>query len=667
MGVPGLATGSSARSARARHTPETRESLRQRHSSAACHVTTLIPFHLTTSCISYRHPQILTGSEIVDAVRVMYCQKCRTPLALHASLDNLNPASFHLLADAPALPDLPTSQEDNSSATRASKGSQVQQRQLYAKASARARSPVFRRSDATPSARQDDGASSPPSPTAERDRTGMSFVNITDSQVVPPSVALRANNPQNGSPRRRHDPHQRRPRRTSARKSKSGSTTGGDSDGDSSSSSEDGRLSRRMATSTRLFDILSSRTDIDHPICGECADALIAQLERRLASAARERDAYIDFLRELRASAPGADDAAAASAELAASRTREASALSELETLEKQRAALAAEAAELEAESAALDADEASFWRARNAFAGTARAHAAAKAAADARFAHDTRLLEALRRTDVYTDAFAISYDGSFGTINGLRLGRLPKGPEVEWAEVNAAWGMAALLLDTLAEKLRFGFRGFKVHPLGSASKVERLPARRVVSGKASAVSTDGRRDGGEGRANTPESRQRGTPAAAEEDRDGAPAAVHADDGKPGEMLPLHRSDTPLNLAWMHKGFDAAMVAFLECMRQLGRHVEERAASRPAPPASSSAKTSSQTASVVKMPYVISRDKINECSIKSNGFAADETWTRACKHTLTYCKFLMAYTRDVRIEDDGGDDGDDRTGEGALA
>lgn len=35
--------------------------------------------------------------------------------------------------------------------------------------------------------------------------------------------------------------------------------------------------------------------------------------------------------------------------------------------------------------------------------------------------------LELLKRTNVLNDAFFISHEGEFGTINNFRLGRLPK------------------------------------------------------------------------------------------------------------------------------------------------------------------------------------------------------------------------------------------------
>jgi beclin 1 len=65
-------------------------------------------------------------------------------------------------------------------------------------------------------------------------------------------------------------------------------------------------------------------------------------------------------------------------------------------------------------------------------------------------------------------------HSGPFGTINNFRLGRLPNNP-VEWAEINAAWGQAALLLHSLANKMEFTFKRYKIVPYGNHSFLESL------------------------------------------------------------------------------------------------------------------------------------------------------------------------------------------------
>ena len=50
-------------------------------------------------------------------------------------------------------------------------------------------------------------------------------------------------------------------------------------------------------------------------------------------------------------------------------------------------------------------------------------------AALRAAYAADSATLKKLERTNVYNDAFCIGHEGVFGTINGLRLGRVPGVP----------------------------------------------------------------------------------------------------------------------------------------------------------------------------------------------------------------------------------------------
>lgn len=52
-----------------------------------------------------------------------------------------------------------------------------------------------------------------------------------------------------------------------------------------------------------------------------------------------------------------------------------------------------------------------------------------------------------LSKINVLNTAFHIWKQGSFGTINGFRLGQLPHS-QVEWNEINAAWGQVALLIN---------------------------------------------------------------------------------------------------------------------------------------------------------------------------------------------------------------------------
>ena len=90
----------------------------------------------------------------------------------------------------------------------------------------------------------------------------------------------------------------------------------------------------------------------------------------------------------------------------------------------------------------------------------------------------------------------------------------------------------------------------------------------------------------------------------------------------------------PLGLTFMHRKFDIAMEAFLECMRQLGAFVEKESARQ------------SETGRGLTLPYKIEGEKIGDVSIKL-GIAQDDAWSRACKFTLTCCKFLLAHASNI--------------------
>lgn len=273
----------------------------------------------------------------------------------------------------------------------------------------------------------------------------MSFVMLTESQFVPPAVENIPTRPQRKSTGQTQDHAQ-----------------------------EEGSFANQVERATRLFEIVSARSDIDHPICVECTEMLVEGLQKRLTGATKERDAYISFLRSLNASVPTADELASAEKSLKESLEAEKAAFAELEDLEREKAELDKEIAGLEEESQQLDADEETFWRARNAFALTLAEFQTERDALNMRYDHDSQQLERLQRTNVYNDAFCIGHDGYFGTINGLRLGRLAN-PSVEWPEINAAWGQTCLLLSTIAERLGFQFQGYRLKPLGSTSRIDKI------------------------------------------------------------------------------------------------------------------------------------------------------------------------------------------------
>nr|XP_036587375.1 ATPase [Colletotrichum truncatum]KAF6798317.1 ATPase [Colletotrichum truncatum] len=314
-----------------------------------------------------------------------------------------------------------------------------------------------------------------------------------------------------------------------------------------------------MERINKLFEILSARSDIDHPVCVECTDMLVEGLQKKLEGAARERDAYVGFLKQVQSDQPSEEDVKAQEEALKQAKQAEAEAMAELLRLEKEKAAVDAEIIALEEDAQQLDRDEELFWRERNAFATKLADFQNERDSINSKFDNDAQLLEKLQRSNVYNDTFCISHDGTFATINGLRLGRTSSKP-VDWPEINAAWGHALLLLVTVADKLGYKFDGFEPQPMGSTSKIVRY---ELPSPAASRIGSH---------------------------RNAPPPAP-----KKHVLELFSNGDLPLGLTFMHRKFDNAMVAFLELVRQLGAFVHRQTAASGHP---------------LSLPYKIDGDKI---------------------------------------------------------
>ncbi|RFU28197.1 hypothetical protein B7463_g8143, partial [Scytalidium lignicola] len=494
----------------------------------------------------------------------MLCQKCRAPLRLDSSLDGLNPAAFDLLVGASSQPHVKVIPPSRPAFP-------AERQQLYDRVSRNAATPVFKRNIST--LNRNDSTESDTGKNGVRDNPAMSFVMLTESQVVPPSLTRAQDF---ASSRNQQDVDQ--------------ST--------SSAEHEENTISQDMERVSRLFEILSARSDIDHPICVECTELLVDGLQRRLEAATKERDAYIGFLKQVHADAPTEEEVKESQELLARAKDAESAAKEELKKLETEKAAIDEEVAALEEEARLLDIEEEQFWRSRNEFAMKLAEFQNIRDGVNSQYDHDSQQLEKLQRTNVYNDTFCISHDGKFGTINGLRLGRLPNVP-VDWPEINAAWGHTVLLLATVADRLGFKFQGYELQPMGSTSRIIKYDYPASSSGRA-----------GSQRASTRPPKK--------------------------SALELYSSgDMPLGLTFMHRKFDIAMEAFLECMRQLGAFVEQE-----------SARTSEHGRGLT-LPYKIEGEKIGDVSIKLGIAQNDDAWSRACKFTLTCCKFLLAHASNV--------------------
>ncbi|KLU88090.1 beclin-1 [Magnaporthiopsis poae ATCC 64411] len=473
----------------------------------------------------------------------MYCQKCRTPLKLDGSLQDLNPAAYDLLVTTSSQQSHAKLPESLSSPSPSSPRSQSRLAAYKEAAAQNAGPPTFKRYSGGQAARADKAG--------VRDNS-MSFILLEGSQIAPSSS--------------------RRP------SSKGSTTAGADAAAKPAEDELDPSPSREMGRMTRLFEVLSARSDIVRDHLSTPGNISTLQLCRSVIliwyCLSHRSDSVLPGTVHTWADLVPTDE-------------------TYLRPYDAETSPIVPELV-----TRRLDADEEQFWRERNAFASRLAEFQNERDSINSRYDNDARLYQSLQRTNVYNDTFLISHDGTFATINGLRLGRLHASP-VDWPEINAAWGHALLLVSTVAEKLQYRFDGYEPQPMGSTSRIIRY---EVASPSSS-------------------SRLAGAGV-------GAGVVGPPPPAPRKHVLELFSSggDMPL-LPFMHRRLDAAMVAFLELVRQLGAFVERQTAAQGRP---------------LDLPYRIEGDRIQGVSIKL-GIAQDDAWTKACKLTLTCCKFLLAH------------------------
>lgn len=94
-------------------------------------------------------------------------------------------------------------------------------------------------------------------------------------------------------------------------------------------------------------------------------------------------------------------------------------------------------------------------------------------------FSHIEKTYEKYKQIISINDAFYTWYIGPFGTINNFRLGTLPSKP-VDFAEINAALGQAALALYIIASKAGIIFKSYNIYPLASSSRMIKVDDKRT-------------------------------------------------------------------------------------------------------------------------------------------------------------------------------------------
>lgn len=275
-------------------------------------------------------------------------------------------------------------------------------------------------------------------------------------------------------------------------------------------------LSHHLAVTARLFDILSDQSDIDHPLCEECSDTLLDQMDHQLRIAEDECKDYREFLEQLQNDDLDVDSQNLEQ-ELERLKEEERKLQEELKKIEQEQNKLEEEKKLGKNNLDQLEREEERYWLEYSDLKSKMLTFEDDQRSVDNQLRYANIQLEKLKKTNVFNATFHIWHSGHFGTINNFRLGRLPAVP-VDWAEINAAWGQTVLLLHSLAKKVNLTFQRYRLVPYGNHSFLESL-----------------------------------------EDK--------------SKELPLHGSGG-FKFFWDTK-FDQAMVAFLDCLQQFKEEVEK--------------------------------------------------------------------------------------------
>lgn len=284
------------------------------------------------------------------------------------------------------------------------------------------------------------------------------------------------------------------------------------------------KWSTNFKLKAELFDNLSSNSEIDHPLCEECADSILDIMDKELNIANEELQQYKMYLEKIQLQQQNSNqqhndhtNISQLEKELAEIKLSEQKLLNELAAIKEEQAALN-RALELEQEEKRnLQEQEASYWREYTKHRRELMLTEDDKRSLECQIAYAEEQSEKLKNANIFNVTFHIWHAGHFGTINNFRLGRLPTA-SVDWSEINAAWGQTVLLLCALARKINLEFKRYRIVPFGNHSYIE-------VIGE-------------------------------------------------NKELPLYGTGG-FKFFWDTK-FDAAMVAFIDCLTQFQQEVEKR-------------------------------------------------------------------------------------------
>ncbi|RLV96309.1 Autophagy-related protein 6 [Spathaspora sp. JA1] len=252
------------------------------------------------------------------------------------------------------------------------------------------------------------------------------------------------------------------------------------------------RISNRIKTLNKVFEILSNNQDIDHPLSEDCANLLIENYKLKFDQNQREKDSYLSFLRKLKDKDnqlkiyEEEGDTVKFNPELFKKDLDKKlkDSIEEFERLTILEQQSLEELKQLEATKSELEVDLKQYKQELQEIESVKLTEILqqknklqlelqdkenkleqSKAAYHVHLDH----IDKLRNLNIYTKIFNITSDknNKYGMINGFRIGY-----KVIRSEINAALGQIVLLLIFMIKRLNLKLVNYKLVPMGSQSQI---------------------------------------------------------------------------------------------------------------------------------------------------------------------------------------------------
>lgn len=169
-------------------------------------------------------------------------------------------------------------------------------------------------------------------------------------------------------------------------------------------------VAKQTATASRLFDILSDQSDVDHPLCEECADFVIDQMDQQLKLLEDESREYREYLDNLKKDSENDDgsDLEILREKLNEMQTEEKQLIEELEAIEKEQIEVNKELNQQKDDLQQLYNDEDKYWHEYNNLKSAMFAADDEQQSVNNQLNSAKQQLDKLKRTDVFNATFHI-------------------------------------------------------------------------------------------------------------------------------------------------------------------------------------------------------------------------------------------------------------------